>query len=679
MAAFGVQSRLFLFVIGIVCSVSFGFAQDANPEKRTNVTVFKEDGRNITQIEIDLQKAPNSMEPAAEPRRIRIDDRANVRFLIKNLSPLDVCSRNPSSPSPTAETPVVESLVGSIGKIAPLALNDNLIGMFSSIAKGNAVAEHTKMALDDAENIRRTHQTPECRVERDPEYKLVLDQSKSFFEQAKNLIGPPPAPDCTNGSQNQVQLGCTIDSAVKDLADFLGADYRGENYTNFVLTDAKLQRVRTAFGATLTTIENAGKLQALADELGTWQTDLHKKYDYVAVAADTSAPALPPAPAGTKDRLSLSPPALAFSPVGLSQIVQLSGGGKTTKFTAEPDADWILLSKRGPASPQPGTFSDTIPKDALYDMIVTVDPSGLDSSTHYGTITISKEGGQGAIILNVTFRPPAEPTSCDVTALKKVDETADQAKAEMSIIADNNKALESAQGALKTNYATLLRADADYRRRLDQHVILHPDGVLIQKIDVGTDRKATSPGSISCVSDIDGKTPTTTNINYSLLYQDVPRWTASVGFLVTSQEKKIIDIATQTGSDPSSPTQVFQTTDRAPVQVLPMVYVNYRFLRYASTHYGKGKEDELIWTAHVSGGFGVNPNTGTNQPEAFLGLALGLNRFLIHPGVHFGRTESLGGGFALNSTVPSGITKAPITFSYHPAFSVGFSVRVAPY
>ena len=125
--------------------------------------------------------------------------------------------------------------------------------------------------------------------------------------------------------------------------------------------------------------------------------------------------------------------------------------------------------------------------------------------------------------------------------------------------------------------------------------------------------------------------------------------------------------------------QLFQMTDRAQVQLIPMAYVNYRIGHYRSSHYGKGKEDELVWTTHLSAGFGVNPNTGTNQPEFFLGFAIGLNHFMFHPGVHFGRTESLGGGYSLNTAVPAGVTTAPISWNYHPAFSIGFSVRVAPY
>jgi hypothetical protein len=145
--------------------------------------------------------------------------------------------------------------------------------------------------------------------------------------------------------------------------------------------------------------------------------------------------------------------------------------------------------------------------------------------------------------------------------------------------------------------------------------------------------------------------------------------------------KRIIGIADE-NSPPSNPpvdTQVFAVTDRAQVQLVPMAFVNYRIFPYTSSHYGKGKESELVWATHLSAGVGVNPNTGTNQPEFFFGLGIGLNRFVLHPGIHVGRTQNLGGGYLLGTTVPGTLMSAPISWSYHMAFSIGFSVRVAPY
>ena len=149
----------------------------------------------------------------------------------------------------------------------------------------------------------------------------------------------------------------------------------------------------------------------------------------------------------------------------------------------------------------------------------------------------------------------------------------------MSLLSDNNKSLEAAQTALKASYMALVKISDDFNRRKDQRIVrVDADGVLVQEFNLGTDRKDTSPGYISCVSDKDGITPTTTNINYSLLYQDVPHWSASVGLLTSFLPKTVIGIANENtpGTSPPVNMQVFAVTDRARVQLIPMAYVNYR-------------------------------------------------------------------------------------------------------
>jgi hypothetical protein len=180
-------------------------------------------------------------------------------------------------------------------------------------------------------------------------------------------------------------------------------------------------------------------------------------------------------------------------------------------------------------------------------------------------------------------------------------------------------------------------------------------------------------------------TPTTTNLNYVLLYQNVPNWTASGGALVSFLPKQIIGLTdTNTASGSTTPTDIqsFAVTDYSRAQVLPMIFANRRIGPYKETAYGKNKEDQLVWTFGLSAGFGLNPNTGTTQPKFFTGGFLGLNRLLIHPGVHFGRQESLAGGYVLNQPLPAGTTPpstVPLSWSYKPYGSIDFSVRVAPY
>ena len=182
------------------------------------------------------------------------------------------------------------------------------------------------------------------------------------------------------------------------------------------------------------------------------------------------------------------------------------------------------------------------------------------------------------------------------------------------------------------------------------------------------------------MSNIDGKTPTTDQISYSVLYENVPVLSASAGLLMTFQEKRVIGTTTSFANNSAGFNTSFAVTDSARAQVFPMAFFNVRLGGYHQTHWYKRPEDELDITAHLSTGIGVNPNTGTNQPEFFVGMAIGFNKLMIHPGVHFGRTQSLGGGFALNSVVPTGYSgPVPINWSYHPAFSIGFSVRLAPW
>jgi hypothetical protein len=648
--------------------------KDSAP-KITKVTV-NENGENVTQLDIDLRNAPNSMEPFAEPRRIRIDDRANVRFRLNNLSPLDICSRNANAPTPTPETNVAESIVTTIAGKGAFAIG----GSTANFLTNSVVSEELFVANTEGLKNLETAKPKQCSIETDPEYKRILAESKKFFPAACGLVGTnKPQTDCDKVDDSQLALATQMDNATRSLAIFAAQDFRGASQKDFAVeSNPDLEDVRDAFTAPASTIQAAGELQAIVDEISTWASDLHKKYDY-APSPDGGSPAtsMPPVVPGT---LMVAPTELSVSPVTLNQVVRISSGGKAGSFTATSNVPWLLVSKTDAAGVK--TLTDLAPDRGTFSLVISVRPDGLGDTVHYGAITISGTGAaKGTTIVNVTFKPPAGPEECALADLREIDKIVDRAKAEMSILGDNNKSLEASQASLKAAYMALVKVEDDYTRRLDQKLVRLEGGILVQDFNLGTDRKATSTGSLSCVSAVDGKTPTTTNISYSLLYQDVPHWTSSLGFLTSFQEKKIIGIANEsdTSTTPPSNVQFFRVTDQARVQVIPMAFVNYRLGGYATTHYGSTKEDELIWTAHLSGGFGINPNSGTNQPEFFGGLAFGLNRFMFHTGVHVGRTQSLGGGYSLNTQVPSGLSTAPIAWSYHPAFTLGFSVRVAPF
>jgi hypothetical protein len=659
------------------------------PDKITKVTVLDRDGRKITRLEIVLQKAPNNMEPEAEPRQIRIDDRANVQFLLKNLSPLDVCSRTSGTPTATQETPVAESLVSTLATIiggaapagAPAAQPSGPMDFALEINSGKIENLVTPPARPPTET--------KCKVKDDPEYKKINEVWREFQEKAGKFIGSQENERDANGKcktlDDQAGLACEIDFAALEVANVAGADYRGQ--TEFeVEKNPSLAKVRKALRP-LPTIEDAGNLQAMADEIGAWDKDLHKKYDYSVPPPDAGSPSPPPPVPGV---LMVAPASLSFTPanLGLKQVVQLSSGGQPGPFTATPASDggWLQLSKVDGSKPSTAPLKDISPSRGTFSLVVTVNKALLGKEANYGSITISGTGSaKGTSIVSVVYKPDADtgPTQCDLDSLRSADDLVDRANGVMSLITDNNKTLEGAQATLKSAYTTLVKAAADFQRRKKQGIVYVKNDVLVQEFNLGTDRKDTSPGYFSCVSDVDGKTPTTTNINYSLLYQDIPHWSASTGVLLSFQQKEVIGILNENTPGASTPTNmsIFGVTDHARVQLIPMVFANWG-LPFHISQYGKDKESEGVWTAHLSGGFGINPNTGTNQPEFFTGFAVGFNHFLFHSGVHWGRTEHLGGGYTLGSQVPTNstlLTTAPLSWGYHPAFTIGFSVRVAPY
>lgn len=187
----------------------------------------------------------------------------------------------------------------------------------------------------------------------------------------------------------------------------------------------------------------------------------------------------------------------------------------------------------------------------------------------------------------------------------------------MSLLSDNNKTLEGAQGTMKTAYIAMVKVEDDFKRRKGHRVIHEvevekPDHtgayVMAQAFNLGTDRKDTANGYFACVSDVDGKTATTTNIYYSLLYQDIPHWSASAGFLTSFLGKRIIGIDDENSplSNPPVDNRVFAVTDRAQVQLVPMAFVNYRIPPYTSSITARGKRAnsgkrraQLEWTRGV--------------------------------------------------------------------------------
>ena len=682
---------------GLLCFLPVCLAQKKSDDKISEVTTVN----GVTTVVIELQNAPNNMEPVAEPRRIQVDDRANVKLLLKKLSPLDVCTLNGRTPAPTAETNVAESLVASIAKLAPFAVAPGLAGAGLPMK----LDEYADTAGEVGTILNKTPET--CKITSDAEYKKTGAVALEFSSESAKFVGSPKVVTCGNApydrlnkpsgypSIDQTQLACQLDLATRQFANYAAADYRGTRWKEFDRDSDFLKLVRSWYTSPIPSVVDAGKLQAMVDEMAVWAADLHKKYDYQVPAGDSNSPsvaAVPPVNGrpvllATPLNLTFAYPADRPDPPD-PQTVQVSSGGAPATFrVTSSSTNWLTVTAPCLSAPP-----CTTPVIGSSNLLVRVDPRLLGGRTvDTGTMTISGTGQAdgSSVIVNVTVKQVSPPTKCDLDHLREVDEIVDRAKAAMTLLTYNNTALQGAQASLKTSSVILDKVWDDFVRRKDPtNKTVYVDGdVLVQEFNLGTDRKATITGNLSCVTDVDGKTATTDAINFSILYQEVPHWTASAGLLTSFQRKRIIGLVDEPGIPAANPptfVPYFAVTDSARAQVLPMAFVNYRItphnFRYdnSMSHYGKNREDALIWTGHISAGIGANTNNGATQPEFFLGLAVGLNRFMIHPGVHFGRMQSLGGGYTLNTQAPSGIS-VPINWSYHPAFSIGFSVRLAPY
>jgi hypothetical protein len=183
-------------------------------------------------------------------------------------------------------------------------------------------------------------------------------------------------------------------------------------------------------------------------------------------------------------------------------------------------------------------------------------------------------------------------------------------------------------------------------------------------------KNAKVTATVSCTNVVSGDA-SIDPVNVIVFYTDVPKVSSTVGVLLTLTPKQVIGInAVSTGVSNGVPTykNVFAVTSSAPVQVVPFTFLNVR------VHYWRFREN--IFSLNAAGGIGVNPNSGSNQVEYFAGTSFGIGSLYIDFGAHFGEFQNLGGGFYLGQTVPSGLTKAPVTTKYtiHPSF--GFTYKL---
>ena len=229
---------------------------------------------------------------------------------------------------------------------------------------------------------------------------------------------------------------------------------------------------------------------------------------------------------------------------------------------------------------------------------------------------------------------------CSEDTLRNAGYLLDLVNSYLLVAQDNLKVLQAAQAALVTSSASLDSVVANYQDRKNRGVLRPTSQGLVQDIPLGPDYGATDPRSVSCATVTTPAQATTDAISISVLYQNIPALTLSVGILTTFLEKQEIGTTTRLNTDGTFNTY-FAITDQARASVFPIAFVNYRIGPPALRHWWGQPENELAITNNLSTGIGVNPNTGTNQVEFFLGDAVGFGPVLILIGAHFGRTESI--------------------------------------
>jgi hypothetical protein len=72
---------------------------------------FKPGSKTIT---IDLRKGSKGFEPACQPLRIRVSDKTPVTLIIRNLSPIEICTVSSKAPTVTTVTNPLESIINTV-------------------------------------------------------------------------------------------------------------------------------------------------------------------------------------------------------------------------------------------------------------------------------------------------------------------------------------------------------------------------------------------------------------------------------------------------------------------------------------------------------------------------------------------------------------------------------------
>jgi len=235
--------------------------------------------------------------------------------------------------------------------------------------------------------------------------------------------------------------------------------------------------------------------------------------------------------------------------------------------------------------------------------------------------------------------------------------------------------------ALKANYDAVSAAHTQFRGLLtffdqvDALVKAAGKNPFEKDVPILPFVQQTATTSVSCSNGF-SKKATSPQIPVTVMYQKDPRLSVSVGPLLSTIEKqKLGTTAISTGVDSSGkPTfkSVFAVVDHAPVQVVPFAFLNYRLHDFSDK---KNPAKKKSISLNASLGVGVNPNSGTNEPEFFVGPSIGFKKLMVQFGDHIGRfQEGFTGGFNIGDTVPANF---PSTLPIHKVYRNGFGIALS--
>jgi hypothetical protein len=216
---------------------------------------------------------------------------------------------------------------------------------------------------------------------------------------------------------------------------------------------------------------------------------------------------------------------------------------------------------------------------------------------------------------------------------------------------------------LLTQADDAIKAAVDYGKKLADL-----ENKFDKSLPAFSDADAKDKLSVSCKDGVSGKV-TMDTVYAAVEFHGRPPLTFSLGILASTLDS--VQIGKKDVSDGQGKSKtLFAETDRKDFQAIPFSFLNWRI---------PGLDDFRIhkWPGgiNLTTGFGINPNTGSKEPEFFTGGALGVGSVLFYLGVHWGRVQSLGGNFNLGDVVPSGVT-VPVNETYQRGFGFGISYQL---